>query len=134
VWSYGRGGHEQQKREKRDKKEEQHEEQLEEVSLLQSSLCKPTMVVEVCCHCHELSLLTSQRFFKFKKKNYFSCFFFNFFSCFFASFFNTFIFPGISFLFIYLFIPFFQYFMINNHHNKHLKSQLRYHQTHIFGI
>jgi polyferredoxin len=39
------------KREKRDKKEEQHEERLEEVSLLQSSPCKPTMVaeVEVCC-------------------------------------------------------------------------------------
>jgi hypothetical protein len=67
VWSYGRGGLEQQKREKRDEKEEQHEEQLEEVSLLQSSPCKPTMVVEVCCHCHELGLLPSQRFFKLKK-------------------------------------------------------------------
>jgi hypothetical protein len=48
-----------QKREKRDEKEEQHEEQLEEVSLLQSSPCKPTMVaeVEVCCRCHELSIV-----------------------------------------------------------------------------
>jgi hypothetical protein len=37
--------------------EEQHEEQLEEVSILQFSPCKPTMVVEVCCHRHELSIV-----------------------------------------------------------------------------
>jgi hypothetical protein len=54
------------KREETDEKKE-HEEQLEEVTLLQSSPCKPTVVVELCCHCHELSialkvLLFSSRF------------------------------------------------------------------------
>ncbi len=44
------------KKGKERRKKEQHEEGLQEVSLLQSSPCKPTMVVEVCCHCHELSL------------------------------------------------------------------------------
>jgi hypothetical protein len=34
VWSYGRGGHEQQKNEERDEEEKQHEEQLEMVSFL----------------------------------------------------------------------------------------------------
>jgi len=56
VLCCGKGGHEHQKREERDKEKEQHEEQLKEVSLLQSSPCKPTMVVKVCCHCHELSI------------------------------------------------------------------------------
>jgi hypothetical protein len=55
VWSCRRGGHEQQKSEKRDEEKKQHEEQLEKVSLLQSSPCKPTMVIEVCCHRHEIS-------------------------------------------------------------------------------
>ncbi len=41
------------KKSKRDKEEEQHEEQLQEVSLSQSSPYKPTMVIEVCCHCQE---------------------------------------------------------------------------------
>jgi hypothetical protein len=53
VGSYGKEGQEQLKREERDKEEEQ----LEEVSLLQSSPYKPTMVVEVCCHRHELSIV-----------------------------------------------------------------------------
>jgi len=36
------------KNRRREEEEEQHDEQLEEVSHLQSSPCKPTMVVEVC--------------------------------------------------------------------------------------
>jgi hypothetical protein len=56
VWSCGRGEHEQPKKEERDENEKQHEEQLEEVSLLYTSPCKPMMVVEVCCHQHELSI------------------------------------------------------------------------------
>jgi len=47
--------HEEQIEKERNEEEEQHEEQLEEMSLLQSSPCKPTMVIEVCCHCHEFS-------------------------------------------------------------------------------
>jgi hypothetical protein len=31
--------------------------QLEEGSLLQSNPCKTAMVVEVCCRCHELSIV-----------------------------------------------------------------------------
>jgi len=49
VWSYGKGGQEKKKEKgRREEEEEQHEELLEEESLLQSSPCKPTMVVEVC--------------------------------------------------------------------------------------
>jgi archaellum component FlaD/FlaE len=40
------------KKEEKDEKEKQHEKQFEGVSLLQSSPCKPTIVVEVCHHCH----------------------------------------------------------------------------------
>jgi len=40
----------------REEEEEQHEKQLEEVTLLKSRPCKPTVVVEVCCHYHELSI------------------------------------------------------------------------------
>jgi len=54
--SYGRGGHEQQKREGRHEEEKQHEEQSEDMRLLQPSPCKPPMVVEVYCHRHELSI------------------------------------------------------------------------------
>jgi len=46
------------KKMRKDEEEKQHEEQLEKVSLLQSSPCKPTMVIEVCCNCHELSFTT----------------------------------------------------------------------------
>jgi len=72
VWSCRRGRHEQQKNGKKDEEEKQHEEQLEKVSLLQSSPCKPTMVIEVCCHCHELSITIMNCYFhwdfKFFKK------------------------------------------------------------------
>ncbi len=44
----------QKKEEERHEKEVQYEEQLKEVSFLQSSPYKPTMVVEVCCHRDEL--------------------------------------------------------------------------------
>ncbi len=56
VWSCGRGEHEQPKKEEIDEDEKQQEEQLEEVSVLHTSPCKPMMVVEVCCHQHELSI------------------------------------------------------------------------------
>ncbi len=55
------------------------------VQPLQSSPCKPTMVVEVCCHCHELSIaLTSPLN---------------------SVFFKTFIYLFICFPFFFLFFP-----------------------------
>jgi hypothetical protein len=108
VWRCGRGGQEQQKkREERDEVEEQHDKQLEEISLLQSSPCKPTMVVKVCCHCHELSIVMNvcclhQDFLSpvLKKKFafiYFSYFFFAF----------NFFFPVYLLVFV---TPFFRHF------------------------
>jgi len=47
FWSPGGGGQEQQKREEKDE---------EEVNLLQPNPYKLIMVVEVCCHCQELSI------------------------------------------------------------------------------
>jgi len=52
VWSCERGGQEQWKREEKDEEEEQ----LEEVNLLQPNPYKLIMVVDVCCHCQELSI------------------------------------------------------------------------------
>jgi hypothetical protein len=57
VSSYGRGGQAgKKKKEEREENEEQPEEHLKEASLLQSNPYKPTIVVEVCCHSHELSI------------------------------------------------------------------------------
>jgi hypothetical protein len=96
------------KREERDKEEEQHEEQLEEVSLLQSSPYKLTMVVEVCYHRHELSIVVKvcclhEDFFLCLLKN-FIFIYFSFYFCF-----------QFFFLFFLVFlIPFFWHFKKSN--------------------
>jgi hypothetical protein len=109
------------KREEREEGEEQHEEQLEEVSLLQSRPCKPTMVVEVCCHCHELSIAVTSPLssvFIFRIIFFIVFFAFSYYSCFFLVFFIPF-FSGISknltfFFLSFSFFPVFIYFIIGN--------------------
>jgi hypothetical protein len=113
----------------RDEKKEQHEEQLEEVSLLQSSPCKPTMVVEICRYCHELSIATKVCCFHqdFLSLVYFfkNCFYlfllflfsFSFFSCFFVGFCNA-VFWHFNFkkkiYLSFFFLLFKKYFIISN--------------------